>query len=145
MTKRRQAREWAVQFLFQNDFNPADPEQALPNFWEGKVADRKAREFTETLVRGVLSNLEKIDGLLKQYAENWEIKRMNAVDRNVIRLALFEMLFMLDIPPVVSINEAVDVAKLYGSPDSGKFVNGILDRALKDVHRPSREAVTRPS
>jgi len=141
MTKRRQAREWAVQFLFQNDFNPGNLDRALKDFWEDKVFGQKSREFTEELVRGVLSHSKQIDNLLAQYAENWEIKRMNAVDRNVIRTAIFEMLFKPDIPPVVSINEAVDIAKTYNSPESGKFVNGILDRALKDVHRPSRHAV----
>lgn len=141
MTNRRSAREWAVQFLFQNDFNPGNIEQALTEFWKGKSSDSKSKQFTEDLIRGVLAHLPQIDALIQSYAEHWEIKRMNAVDRNVIRLALFEMLFRTDIPPVVSINEAVDIAKCYSSIESGKFVNGILDRALKDLSRPSREAV----
>ena len=141
MTKRRSAREWAVQFLFQNDFNPDNIEQALPEFWNGKGHDSKSKQFTEDIIRGVIAHLPQIDELIQSYAEHWEIKRMNAVDRNVIRMALFEMLFRPDIPPVVSINEAVDIAKFFSSIESGKFVNGILDRALQDLRRPSREAV----
>jgi len=141
MTKRRSAREWVVQFLFQNDFNPGSLEQALPEFWNGKNPDSKSKQFVEDLIHGALAHLQQIDELMQSYAEHWEIKRMNAVDRNVIRMALFEMLFRPDIPPVVSINEAVDIAKAFSSIESGKFVNGILDRALRDLRRPSREAM----
>lgn len=141
MTKRRSAREWVVQFLFQNDFNPGNIDPALQEFWEGTRADPKSRSFAEDLIRGVLARIKEIDSLMQSYAEHWEIKRMNAVDRNVIRLALFEMLHRPDIPPVVSINEAVDIAKSFSSLESGKFVNGILDRALQDIHRPARKAV----
>jgi len=101
----------------------------------------KSKQFVEDIIRGVLTHLQQIDGLIQSYTEHWEIKRMNAVDRNVIRMALFEMLFRTDIPPIVSINEAVDIAKDFSSIESGKFVNGILDRALRDLRRPSREAV----
>ena len=130
-----------MQFLFQNDFNPGNIEQALPEFWRDKNPDLKSKQFVEDIIHGVLAHLGQIDELMQSYAEHWEIKRMNAVDRNVIRMALFEMLFRPDIPPVVSINEAVDIAKAFSSVESGKFVNGILDRALRDLRRPSREAV----
>lgn len=141
MSSRRSAREWVVQFLFQNDFNPGNIEQALPEFWKGKSPDLKSKQFVEDLIRGVIASLKQIDALIQSYAEHWEIKRMNAVDRNIIRMALYEMLFRPDIPPIVSINEAVDIAKRYSSMESGKFVNGILDRALRDLRRPIREAV----
>ena len=142
MSTRRHAREWTVQFLFQRDFNANDVERALADFWNGKQSDPKTRRFTEDLVRGVLPNLPEIDAKLQHYAEHWDVKRMNAVDRNVMRLALYEMLYRPDIPPVVSINEAVDIAKAFSSLESGRFVNGILDRARKDLDRPSREAVS---
>ena len=135
MTKRRSAREWAVQFLFQNDFNPGDIEQALPEFWNGKRPDLKSKRFVEDIIHGVLDHHRQIDELIQSYAEHWEIKRMNAVDRNVIRMALFEMLFRPDIPPVVSINEAVDIAKAFSSIESGKFVNGILDQVRMSLGR----------
>ena len=127
--------------MFQNDFNPGNIQQSLPEFWKSKRSDLKSQQFAEDIIQGVLTNLAQIDALMQSYADHWEIKRMNAVDRNVIRLALYEMLFRPDIPPVVSINEAVDIAKSYSSLESGKFVNGILDRALRDLRRPSREAV----
>ncbi len=136
---RRTAREWAMQFLFQMDFNPDDTEHALTLFWKDRVSDGKIKQFTEDLIHGVLANLETIDSLIQRYADHWDITRMGAVDRNIIRLALYEMLFRLDIPPIVSINEAVDIAKQFSSRESGKFVNGILDRAKKDLSRPDRK------
>lgn len=141
MTTRRFGREWAVQFLFQQDFNTGDTERALEDFWRLQNVPPKARPFAAELIRGVLDHIRELDRRIQHYAEHWEVKRMNAVDRNAIRLALFEMLFRPDIPPVVSINEAVDIAKSFSSNESGKFVNGILDRARKDLDRPSREAV----
>ncbi len=142
MAMRRHAREWALQFLFQRDFNAGDLDPALTDFWSEKRTDPNLRRFAEELIRGVLDHLAELDAKIGAYAEHWDMKRMNAVDRNVIRLALFEMLFRPDIPPVVSINEAVDIAKSFSSPESGRFVNGILDRARKDLDRPSREAVS---
>ena len=142
---RRHAREWTVQFLFQRDFNDNDVERAMTDFWNEKRSDPKTRQFMDDLVRGVLARLPEIDAKLQRYAEHWDVQRMNAVDRNVMRLALYEMLYRLDIPPVVSINEAVDIAKAFSSLESGRFVNGILDRARKDLDRPSREAVAENS
>ena len=142
MTTRRFGREWAVQFLFQHDFNAGDKDRSLDDFWALQNVDPEARPFAADLIQGVLDHLHELDERIQVYADNWEVKRMNAVDRNAIRLALFEMLFRPDIPPVVSINEAVDIAKRFSSNASGKFVNGILDRARKDLDRPSREAVS---
>ena len=141
MAMRRHAREWAVQFLFQRDFNAGELDRALADFWGEKQADPKLRRFAEELIHGVLDHLADLDAKIGSYAEHWDMKRMNAVDRNVIRLALYEMLYRPDIPPVVSINEAVEIAKSFSAPESGRFVNGILDRARKDLSRPSREAV----
>lgn len=129
---------WAVQFLFQRDFNHGELDAALAYFWGDKKAGAKAREFTEQLVRGVEEHRKELDAKLKQYAEHWDLKRMGAVDRNVMRVALFEMLHCDDIPPVVSINEAVEIAKDLSGAESGRFVNGILDRARKELGRPAR-------
>ena len=98
----------------------------------------KARQFAEELARGVIAHHQEIDPLITKYAENWEIDRMGTVDRNAMRIAIYEMLHRDDIPPVVSINEAVDLAKAYSSIESGKFVNGILDRIRKGIDRPAR-------
>lgn len=141
MTTRRFSREWALQFLFQHDFNAGDNERALDDFWTLQNVPPKSRPFAAELIRGVLDHRSELDERIQNYADNWDVKRLNAVDRNVMRLALFEMLFRPDIPPVVSINEAVDIAKRFSSNESGKFVNGILDRARKDMPRSSRKAV----
>ena len=162
---RHEAREWALQFLFQSEFNQAESlDEGFKLFWqhqeeedpapppeEGKKAATKpeltlretrmrdkARMFAEELVRGVIAHHLEIDPLIAQHAENWELDRMGAVDRNSMRIAVFEMLYRNDIPPVVSINEAVDLAKVYSSIQSGKFVNGILDRIRKGIDRPAR-------
>ena len=140
MGSRHRAREWAVQLLFENDFNPNSPDEALPQFWTLRDPAPTGKEFTESLYLGVLEHKDDIDCLLEQYADNWGLKRMSAVDRNIMRVAIFEMLHRADIPPVVTINEAVELAKAFGGSDSGGFVNGILDRARKDIDRPARTA-----
>jgi N utilization substance protein B len=168
MRKRREARERAVQFLFQYDLNPPeDLVSALNQFWDAQrmsdfleshgptwgervnlpppSADESAtRLFAERLVRGVLEHREQLDDIIRKHAKNWDLHRMAAVDRNVMRLAIHEMLHRDDIPPVVSINEAVDVAKKFSTADSGKFVNGILDKVKADLLRPARTAKETP-
>lgn len=140
MSGRHEARTCAVQFLFQRDFNADQLDTALEEFWVERKAGPKVRKFCEELIRGVESCRADIDIRLQKYADNWDLKRMGAVDRNVMRVALFEMLHRTDIPPVVSINEAVDLAKELSSDESGRFVNGILDRARRDISRPARAA-----
>ena len=160
MGKRREARERAVQFLFQHDLNPPDDlDGALAQFWDSQraaviagekavaswgqsaelppptAAEAEVRLFAEPLIRGALQHRDEIDELIKRHARNWELHRIAAVDRNILRLAIFEMLHRSDIPPVVSINEAVDIAKRFSTDDSGRFVNGILDKVLKDDPR----------
>ena len=139
MATRRQAREWSFQLLFQLDLNPDEFEKVFKQFWRERKADPPTRLFAEALVVGVREHLSEIDAKIKEYAHNWDIKRIGVVERNVIRMALYEMLYCNDVPPVVSINEAVDITKYFGNAESGKFVNGILDRARKDLTRSSRE------
>ena len=138
MGGRHEARTWALQFLFQRDFNKGDMVEDLVVFWNKKKAGTKLKKFTEEIIRGVETNLSDLDARLEGYAENWNVKRMGAVDRNVMRVALFEMFYRQDIPPIVSINEAVDLAKQFSGDESGKFVNGILDRARRDLDRSNR-------
>ena len=139
MGTRRQAREWAVQLLFELDFNSDGAlEKVFAAFWSDKEADTGTRQFAEALVSGVRQNLARIDETIKGVAEHWDIRRMPVLDRNVIRLGVYELLFMLDIPPAVTINEAVDLAKYFSSHESGRFVNGILDRIRKDLKRAPR-------
>ena len=128
--------------LYQLDFNPLELEEAFVEFWSDKKASDAARAFTEQLVFGVREHLEGIDAQLAGYAENWTLKRMGGIDRNVMRICMFEMLHIDDVPPVVAINEAIELAKEFGTDNSGRFVNGILDRARKDIDRPARSVKT---
>jgi transcription antitermination protein NusB len=163
MGKRREARERAVQFLFQHDLNPPENlELALAQFWNSQrsaaieeekgmakwnestelppptVEEAETRLFADPLIKGVLEHREAIDEHIKKHTKNWDFHRIAAVDRNIMRLAIFEMLHREDIPPVVSINEAVDIAKKFSTQDSGKFVNGILDKVRGEILRPAR-------
>ncbi|HXC97864.1 MAG TPA: transcription antitermination factor NusB, partial [Verrucomicrobiae bacterium] len=96
------------------------------------------RVFADPLIRGTLQFRDEADGCIVKHAQNWELHRIAAVDRNILRLAIYEMLHRDDIPPVVSINEAVDIAKKFSTQDSGKFVNGILDKVKGELLRPAR-------
>jgi len=141
---RKEARQWALQILYQLDINPVELEEVFADFWEERNPGKKDRAFTEETVRGVLEHLPQIDGLIKAHAPDWEVKRLGGVDRNVIRIAIFEMLHRSDIPPVVSINEAVENAKDYSSGESARFVNGTLDEFRRTLNRPARTAYTGP-
>lgn len=141
MSSRREARELAVQFLYQYDLNPSDLEGALTGFWDLQKPARKRNGFTEELVRGIIGHILPVDTKIKSYAENWKFNRIAVVDRSILRLAIYELLFREDIPPVVSINEALELAKKYSTEDSSRFINGILDRVKEDLHRPLRTAL----
>ncbi len=141
MGRRRAARQAAVQYHFWRDLHGGDAPEKMDEFWEFCPATPKVREFAQPLIDGMVAHLSEIDDRIRRYAENFELRRISPVDRNVLRLAIYEMLHRADIPPVVSINEAIELAKMYGGPDSGRFVNGILDRVRKDLPRPAREAV----
>jgi transcription antitermination protein NusB len=141
MGKRRKAREAAVQYHFWRDLQRGEGPEKLDEFWDFCPATTRAREFAQPLIEGMVAHLPEIDDKIKRYSENYEFHRISPVDRNVLRLAIFEMLYRDDIPPVVSINEAIELAKTFGSGDSGRFVNGILDRVKDDLKRPLREAV----
>jgi len=138
MQSRRQAREWVVQILFQLDFNPTDLQSTLDTFWPEPAPDDKNRAFTRELVEGVLKHRTAIDTLIQTHAENWDLDRMGAVERNALRLGIYEMKFRKDIPPVVTINEAVSTVKALADDNAGRFVNGILDRFRKTLSRPAR-------
>jgi N utilization substance protein B len=139
--KRRLAREHAMQFLYQHDVNTLDLEEAILLFWQTQEdVSNGVRSFADELIRGAVCQRDAVDEKIRQYTEHWELSRIAAVDRNILRLAIYEMMFRDDIPPVVSINEAVDIAKKFSTPESGGFVNGILDRLRMDLPRPARSA-----
>ena len=124
---RRRARELAMQALFYMDDNQSASPLMLKRFCENFTPPQKARPFFMKLVNGVLRAKPQIDTLIERFSKNWSVQRMSCVDRNVMRIAVFEMLFCPDIPPKVSINEAIDIGKKFGSEDSGAFINGIVD------------------
>jgi N utilization substance protein B len=132
--KRRKAREYALQILFQVDFTKKNIDgKDFEVFWSDKEESSNVKEFTETIVRGTLEKLNDIDKMLERVAENWILKRMAAVDRNILRFAAYEILYRNDIPSAVTINEAIEIAKKYSSTESAPFINGVLDRLAKEI------------
>ena len=126
--KRRKAREYALQLLFQLDIRKEKPSATvLKHFWAEHDADQEVRDFAEEIVKGTFKHVTKINSVIHQCAKNWSLDRMAVVDRNVLRMAVYEILYRIDIPSSVTINEAIEIAKKYGTDGSGAFVNGILD------------------
>jgi len=144
MGKRRESREVALQLLYHWDLNLQESltEDALIRFWELRSATGSIRTFATQLAHGVIAQQNVVDEKISRYTANYELKRISAVDRNILRLAVYEMLFSDDVPPVVAINEAIDIAKKFGTEESGKFVNGVLDRVKLDLNRPLRTALS---
>lgn len=134
--RRRRSREYALQFLYRTEFVPRDPHPLnddLKIFWEtAEEADLDIRAFAEDLIQGAVSKKAEIDALIQTAAEKWALLRMAAVDRNILRLATYEILYRKDIPAAVTIDEALEIAKKYSTAESASFINGILDRIAKD-------------
>lgn len=144
--QRHDAREATIQFLMHCEVNgKLTPESVTledeTGFWEMRPAMRKVRILTMELARGVLGERTDLDERIQRNCHNYLMARMNAVDRNVLRLAVYEMFHRLEVPPVVALNEAIEIAKRYGTDDSGRFVNGVLDQVKREVTRPWRTAV----
>lgn len=132
MGNRHKAREFTLQMLFQRDFVDTDPAEIQELFWVDINTAPEVRTFSERLVNGVIAHQKHIDQLLAKYSENWTLERMTGVDRNILRMAVFEVLFCEEIPKNVTINEAVEIGKRFGSEDSGAFINGIIDKIAND-------------
>ena len=132
MRKRTLARESALKILYQAEITRRDIPTAADNYWNSlEKVDTTIKGFADRLTNGASEALESIDAIITKYATNWQLKRMAVIDRNVLRLGVYELLHAEDIPPKVSINEAVELAKKYGDSESSKFVNGILDKIHK--------------
>lgn len=127
MGKRRRSRELALQALFYMDMSKEASEEALERFCANFNPPDSARPFFFKIITGVLKYLPQIDALIERFSKNWRIGRMSFVDRNVLRIAVYELLCCSDIPPKVTINEAIDIAKKFGTAESGAFINGIID------------------
>ena len=133
MGVRREARELALQLLYAMELNPIDIEEGLRLSRENSRASEGVRLFAEELVAGVMANRSAIDKKIRGQSKNWAISRMAKVDLNILRLALFELMFREDIPRNVTINEAIEVAKKFGSEESSAFINGMLDEMDADI------------
>lgn len=136
MRRRTQAREFALQILYQVDITHDASDAALAAFWEARAEEKISEEvsdFTAELVKGTSDSVAELDSKISQYATNWQIQRMAVVDRNILRMGCFELMFRRDIPPKVAINEAVELAKKYSGVETAKFVNAVLDKIKKEI------------
>jgi transcription antitermination factor NusB len=131
MRIRSKAREVALHLLYQIEVSKSDCNLAFQGYLENYPQMQEVIDFSRLLVEGVINNLGQIDSLIKKYVKNWEIDRMAAIDRNILRMAVFELLYLQEIPPKVSINEAIELAKRFGDIDSPRFINGVLDKIYK--------------
>jgi N utilization substance protein B len=144
ITRRSRAREVALQLLFQRDHNPALGRPDLERFARERLREQAMVPFALALYDGAVEHLPEIDAHLTRVAENWRLPRMAAVDRNVLRLCAYELLYTPDTPAAVALNEAVELARRFGSADSPAFVNGVLDRLARDA-RPDAAAPPEPA
>jgi N utilization substance protein B len=135
MGRRRQGRELALQILFQVEITCDPPADVLRRFWESRRVPETMREFAQSLVLGTVENRERIDGEIAAVAEHWRLERMAVVDRNVLRMAIFELMDQPETPPAVVIDEAIEIARKYGSEESAPFINGILDSIRRRVEK----------
>mgnify|MGYP001202050224 CR=1 FL=1 len=133
MGKRRGARELALKFLYQTEFNPDDREAQLEQFCERANVDSEITDFMKVLIDKIFAGTEEVDIKIKKFSDHWALERMSMVDRNILRLGISELLFETHTPPKVVINEAVEIAKKFGSKDSPDFINGILDKVFKET------------
>ena len=139
MHQRRKAREIALQVLYTLDVHQGDLRGVIDRFWGNFDAPEEARTFSTVLVEGVWNHREQIDNLISGSSENWSMSRMSRVDKSILRMAVYELLFCEDIPPKVTLNEAIDLGKVYGSENSGAFINGILDALYGKLRKKNED------
>ena len=132
MGKRREARESALKFLYQAEFNSENPSLELDSFCERLNTSEEVQDFIQVLIKNFLMHQKEVDELLKNISSNWTQDRMAVIDRNILRLGISELLFDSTTPPKVVINEAIEIAKKFGTDESPDFINGVLDKILKD-------------
>ncbi len=138
MSKRRKSRELALQGLYQIEISEDQAGDVLKLDWvEGKI-DREMEEFTRKLINGTLNHIQEIDQYIQKYSPNWNLSRINILDKNLLRFSIYSLLYQKEIPSTIIINEAVDIAKKFCEDDSYKFINGILDEANREVRNQQR-------
>ncbi len=139
MRLRSKARQIVLHLLYQIEISKLNYQEAFRNYLENNPQRQEVTDFSFCLLEGVMKNLEFIDSMIKKYVENWEIKRLAYIDRNILRLGCFELLFLEDIPPKVSINEAIELAKRFGDIQSPSFINGVLDKIFRQESKKKIE------
>ncbi|HUH65167.1 MAG TPA: transcription antitermination factor NusB [Syntrophales bacterium] len=135
MHQRRKAREVALQVLYELDVLDIGAKEAISIFWKYFGAPEECKKFSTLLIEGTCDKIEEIDSLISSCSDNWSLSRMSRVDRNILRMAVYELSYCSDIPPKVTLNEAIDLGKLYGSENSGSFINGILDAVYLKLYK----------
>jgi len=133
MGKRRTSRENALQILFELEFNDAGLEKILAGYWNSKKADGPVQEYADWLVRGIVARKDEVDALIQGNSKHWRMSRMPFVDRNILRIAVFELLEEKLVAPAIVINEAIEIAKRYSSDEAAVFINGVLDAVRKKL------------
>lgn len=139
MGKRRRSRETALKLLYALDITQEPVDALLQASWLDTVVPEAVREFSVALVVGVMAHRDEIDTLVQEWSMNWSLERIGVIERNILRFAIYELLFLTDIPPNVTINEAVEVAKRYGTDEAPSFINGILDRIKQEIETRAGE------
>lgn len=135
MGYRRKGRELSIQILYEMEMKEASPKAVFDLFWKHEEISEEVRQFTVELVEGVYRNRREIDQVIEKHSLHWKLPRMAVVDRNILRLGVYELLYLHDIPTSVTLNEAIEIAKKFGTEDSGAFINGILDNIAEDVRK----------
>ncbi|MBM4276560.1 MAG: transcription antitermination factor NusB [Deltaproteobacteria bacterium] len=135
MGKRRRSREFSLQVLYQIEITKQNALQAMVQLRENISPEGGEGEFAKRIVLGVMEHRQEIDRLIEERSENWRLDRMTMIDRNILRIAIFELLYCSEVPPKVTLNEAIDLGKRFGSEESGSFINGVLDRIQNEVIR----------
>lgn len=139
MGKRRKARECALQILFQLEFNTSDPEALIQDYWDQQKAGEDIRQYGGWLVEGIRTHGEDVDKVIQESSDNWRITRMAVVDRNILRIAVYELLHEKTLVPAIVINEALEIAKKFSGEESSVFINGILDAVRKKIGNGGRD------
>ncbi|OGW12333.1 MAG: transcription antitermination factor NusB [Nitrospinae bacterium RIFCSPLOWO2_12_39_16] len=141
MKKRRRGRELCLKILYQWDIQKDDIKSQIEDFWKYNPTPDDIQSFTARLAEGTYNHIKEIDSTIERFSEHWTLGRINKIDKNIMRSAVYELLYEDEIPSNVTINEAIDIAKKYGTEDSGHFVNGILDRIKKELQCDKKKNV----
>jgi len=133
MGNRRLSRELVIQFLYLTEMNEGERVNQLKAFWESNLCQENVQAFTENILNDIFANQKEIDARLEKFSDNWTLSRMTVIDRSLLRMAASELMYSKTVPPKVAIDEAVEIAKKFGSEDSPNFINGVLDRVLREM------------